>query len=105
MSILTSPSNLRSSPPEWPDLARFTARDKVPCRKSAVCQRGGRVQRERLCASEEPCASEGLCASEGPYARRGAVCKERRRRKRECAGGYRRGSADKGVGVLAGAVV
>ena len=99
MSILTSPSNLRSSPPEWPDLARFTARDKVPCRKSAVCQRGGRVQRERLCASEESCASEGLCA------RRGAVCKERRRRKRECAGGYRRGSADKGVGVLAGAVV
>ena len=99
MSILTSPSNLRSSPPEWPDLARFTARDKVPCRKSAVCQRGGRVQRER------PCASEGLCASEGPCARRGAVCKERRRRKRECAGGYRRGSADKGVGVLAGAVV
>ena len=76
MSILTSPSNLRSSPPEWPDLARFTARDKVPCRKSAVCQRGGRVQRERLCASEEPCASEGLCASEGPCARRGAVCKE-----------------------------
>ena len=104
MSILTSPSNLRSSPPEWPDLARFTARDKVPCRKSAVCQREGRVQRERLCASEEPCASEGLCASEGPCARREAVCKERRRRKRECAGGYRRGSADKGVGVLAGAV-
>ena len=97
MSILTSPSNLRSSPPEWPDLARFTARDKVPCRKSAVCQREGRVQRERLCASEEPCASEGPCARRGAIsAEKGSVLVGR---------DYRRGSADKGVGVLAGAVV
>ena len=92
MSILTSPSNLRSSPPEWPDLARFTARDKVPCHKSAVCQRGA------------VCQERGRVPARGRVSARGCVlARSRVYRQGPCAksGGAEKGSVLAGTGGAA----